>query len=58
MLFVYAYVDMSWDAQSMLYVGTALGLIGCLERLVAPIQQPTSSRLRHKVQQHERLRHV
>jgi hypothetical protein len=35
MHFVYAYVDMSWDAQSMIYVGTMIGLINCLERIVA-----------------------
>jgi hypothetical protein len=33
MHYMYAYVDMSWDAQSMLFVGTALGLIDCLERI-------------------------
>jgi hypothetical protein len=35
MHFVYAYVDMSWEAQSMIYVGTMLGLINRLERIVA-----------------------
>ena len=35
MHYMYAYVDMSWDAQSMLFVGTALGLIDCLERIDA-----------------------
>ncbi|MCP5099988.1 MAG: O-antigen ligase family protein [Chloroflexi bacterium] len=34
MHFVYAYVDMSWDNQSMIYVGTMMGLLGSLERIV------------------------
>ncbi len=33
MHYMYAYVDMSWDPQSMLFVGAALGLIDCLERI-------------------------
>lgn len=42
MHFVFAYVDMSWDAQSMVYVGTMLGLINSLEWIVAkPVQLPT-----------------
>lgn len=32
---VFAYVDMAWDAQSMIYLGTMLGLLGGLERIVA-----------------------
>ncbi|MEZ4681176.1 MAG: O-antigen ligase family protein [Caldilineaceae bacterium] len=45
MHYMYAYVDMSWDPQSMLFVGTALGLIDCLERIdtvdrwVAPVSK-------------------
>jgi hypothetical protein len=35
MHFIYAYVDMSWDAQSMLYIGTMMGIINCMERVVA-----------------------
>lgn len=35
MHFLYAYVDMSWDNQSMLYVGTSLGLLNCFEHVVA-----------------------
>lgn len=31
MHFIYAYVDISWTNQSMLYVGTVLGLISLLE---------------------------
>ncbi len=34
MHFIYAYVDMSWDNQSMLYVGTMMGLIGSIEHIV------------------------
>jgi hypothetical protein len=41
MHFVYAYVDLSWDSQSMLYVGAMLGLINVLEHLVAkPVPVP------------------
>lgn len=41
MHFVYAYVDMSWEAQSMLLVGTAMGVINRLEHLVAtPVPLP------------------
>ncbi|MCB0060921.1 MAG: O-antigen ligase family protein [Caldilineaceae bacterium] len=36
MHYMYAYVDMSWDIQSMLYVGTALGLIECSARMKGP----------------------
>jgi hypothetical protein len=35
MHFVYAYVDMSWDNQSMIYIGTMMGLLNSLERIVA-----------------------
>ncbi len=35
MQFLYAYVDISWDIESMLYIGVMLGLIGCLERVAA-----------------------
>ncbi len=35
MHFVFAYVDMSWDNQSMIYVGTMMGLINGLESIVA-----------------------
>jgi hypothetical protein len=35
MHFVYAYVDMSWDNQSMIYVGTMMGLVNRLEKIVA-----------------------
>jgi len=41
MHFIYAYVDMSWDSQSMLYVGTMMGLISGIERVVArPVPIP------------------
>jgi hypothetical protein len=41
MHFVYAYVDMSWDGQSMLYIGIMMGLINQLRRIVArPIDLP------------------
>ena len=32
---IYAYVDMSWEGQSMIYVGVMMGLINGLERIVA-----------------------
>lgn len=34
MHFVYAYVDMSWETQSMIYVGAMMGVIGSMERIV------------------------
>ena len=41
MHFVYAYVDMSWETQSLLYVGLMLGLINSLERIIAePVRVP------------------
>jgi hypothetical protein len=41
MHFLYAYVDMSWDAQSMLYVGTMLGLINIMESIArTPVAVP------------------
>jgi hypothetical protein len=41
MHFIYAYVDMSWEAQSMIYVGIMMGLINSLERIAArPVQSP------------------
>lgn len=42
MHFIYAYVDMSWDIQSMAYIGVMIGLINCLEHLVSRQEpQPT-----------------
>jgi hypothetical protein len=39
--FIYAYVDMSWEAQSMIYLGTMMGLINGLERIAArPVACP------------------
>jgi hypothetical protein len=35
MHFLFAYVDMSWDNQSMIMMGIMSGLIGCLEYIVA-----------------------
>jgi hypothetical protein len=41
MHFLYAYVDMSWDAQSMLYVGAMLGLINSMQSIAqTPIPAP------------------
>lgn len=36
MHFIYACVDMSWDAQSMVYVGTMMGLVNSAERIGNP----------------------
>lgn len=33
MHFIYAYVDISWDTQSMIYVGAMIGIVSCLERI-------------------------
>lgn len=41
MHFTFAYVDMSWDLQSMLYMGVMMGLINSLEHIVAkPVATP------------------
>lgn len=41
MHFIYAYADISWDAQSMIFVGAAMGVLNGLERIVAqPVAQP------------------
>ncbi len=42
MHFMYAYVDMSWDTQSMLYLGTMLGLLNALERIAATQPEPVA----------------
>ncbi|MBE2221667.1 MAG: O-antigen ligase family protein [Anaerolineae bacterium] len=34
MHFTYAYVDMSWDIESMVYLGAMVGVIGCIEHVV------------------------
>lgn len=36
MHFIYAYVDMSWDNQSMTYIGAMLGIIGIAETVSSP----------------------
>ncbi|MCA9925603.1 MAG: O-antigen ligase family protein [Anaerolineales bacterium] len=41
MHFIYAYVDMSWDTQSMIYVGTMIGIINRVEHVVSqPVRLP------------------
>ena len=41
MHFLFAYVDMSWDQQSMVYIGTAVGVINALERIMnTPVPEP------------------
>jgi len=44
MHFVYAYVDISWEAQSMILVGTMMGLLNSLERIVAIPVEPQARR--------------
>jgi hypothetical protein len=40
MHFIYAYVDIAWDTQSMVFVGTAMGVLGALEHIVnQPVPQ-------------------
>jgi hypothetical protein len=40
--FVYTYVDMSWDANSMVFVGAMMGLLNCLHLVAArPVSVPT-----------------
>jgi general stress protein CsbA len=41
--FIYTYVDMAWDTQSMVYVGTAMGVLSALPRIAAepePVPEP------------------
>ncbi|MEZ4867894.1 MAG: O-antigen ligase family protein [Caldilineaceae bacterium] len=41
MHFLYAYVDMSWDTQSMLYLGVTMGMLNCIESVAAqPVKDP------------------
>jgi len=44
MHFMYAYVDMSWDTQSMVYLGLMLGLLDCAPRLDALPTAPQEPR--------------
>ncbi|MBK8988843.1 MAG: O-antigen ligase family protein [Chloroflexi bacterium] len=34
MHFIFAYVDISWDAPSTLYLGAMMGMVSCMERVV------------------------
>lgn len=43
MHFVYTYVDMAWDTQSMVYVGTAMGILSVLP-LIAAVPEPGKPR--------------
>ena len=41
MHFIFAYADISWDAQSMLYVGMMMGIIGSIEHVTSkPVAIP------------------
>ncbi len=42
MHFTYAYADMSWDSQSMVYIGAMMGIISCAERIVTKRLDPKS----------------
>jgi hypothetical protein len=44
MHFMFAYVDMSWFGQNMIFVGLSMGLIGLLERVVDARPAPTARR--------------
>ncbi len=44
MHFVYAYVDISWDIQSMVYVGAVMGWISGFERIVTRHPADTNTR--------------
>jgi hypothetical protein len=44
MHFIYAYVDMSWDTRSMVYIGAMMGLINCLENIVEKTHTPKTRR--------------
>jgi hypothetical protein len=34
MQLIYTYVDIAWDVQSMIYLGTMMGIINCLDRVI------------------------
>lgn len=40
MHFTFAYVDISWDTQSMVYLGTMMGIINCAERVATGRRHP------------------
>ena len=42
MHFIFAYVDMAWDNQSMTYLGMIMGLIGCAESVMNQSNSPRS----------------
>ena len=46
MHFIYAYVDMSWENQSMVFVGTAIGVLGCLDAVMAKPVKTSQLRFR------------
>ena len=45
MHFIFAYVDISWDTQNMIYIGATLGLINILEHLVTQTETPAQPKL-------------
>jgi hypothetical protein len=44
MHFIYAYVDISWDAQSMVFLGMAIGLLNALEGIVSQTEPQKRAR--------------
>lgn len=44
MHFMFAYVDMSWNNQSMIYVGISLGLLNCFEHVVEKPTKPPAKK--------------
>lgn len=44
MHFIYAYVDISWDTQSMVYVGMTMGMLSAMERVVGQAEVPPRRR--------------
>lgn len=45
MHFIYAYVDMSWDMQSMLYIGAMMGILNSLEKITWTSQQSLTDQI-------------
>jgi O-antigen ligase len=44
MHFVFAYVDMAWDSQSMVCLGAMMGLLSRLEGSLVPVGKPPARR--------------
>lgn len=44
MHFIYAYFDISWDARSMVYIGSILGMVNSITRIMANTTSPEPKR--------------